>query len=540
MNTVTDCWSKEMIITRIATILLCNAAPAALLAQDVNLRSEDEFISMDGQIVGYDGVMVRIATTVGTVSVPALEVICYGNGCLEIIASNDFDLTADAFQSVVADVVVADAADNVEATSGSLQVAFAAPAFGALYTAAANAFAATGAATSSDGQLTLQNAAGTEAVMLTVIDDATDADILIDTVSLNGTATGVFVGVADWVGAESLSQQLIGLQSFSVIVAPNAGINSISLNNLARIYAGEVTNWSQIGGADMNVLPLQLPTSSPLRAEMEALIMAPAGKTTAANVLIMSDEAGISASINQFPGSVSVISTQAANSAMTVSVAGSCGVAVTATPFNIKSGDYPLVRPIVATYTTAPTTSLVTDLFDFAATDDVQNQLMEAGFISHRATVQDGTEKNARLSQLLGASLDSAQRAAAAQMFQILFDADRLSPTMTGGAASGPEGAWNRAMLQSVIAATSDPANAGREIIFVGVGESTAGSQAAIDASIAAAAEMQAALAAAAADVVAAGNFTLSSYGFGNVSVATCIDGQVAGSEYTRVEVWIR
>ena len=529
-----------MNITRIATILLCTAAPVALLAQDVNLRSEDEFISVDGQIVGFNGVMVRVATTVGTVSVPASEVICYGDGCLEIIASNDFGLTADAFQGVVADTIVAEPAASVEATSESLQVAFAAPAFGALYTAATNAFAATGAASSSDGQLTVQDSAGNEAATLTVTDDATAADIVIESVSLNGTATGVFDGASDWASADTLAQQLVGLQSFSVIVAPNAGINTISLNNLARIYAGEVTNWSQIGGADMSVLPLQLPTSSPLRAEMEALVMAPAGKTIAANVLTMSDEAGISASINQFPGSISVISTQAANSAMTVSVAGSCGVAVTATPFNIKSGDYPLVRPIVATYTSAPTSSLVTDLFDFAATDDAQNQLMEAGFISYQASAQDGAEKNARLSQLLGAALDGAQRTAAAQMFQILFDADRLSPTMTGGAASGSEGAWNRAMLQSVIAAMRDPANAGREIIFVGVGESTAGSQAAIDASVAAAADMQAALSAEAAGVIAAGNFTLSSYGFGNVSSATCIDGQVAGPEYTRVEVWIR
>lgn len=529
-----------MTITRIATILLCTAAPVALLAQDVNLRSEDEFISVDGQIVGYNGVMLRVSTTVGTVSVPASEVICYGDGCLEIIASNDFGLTADAFQGIVPDTAVAAANDSPAVTSASLQVAFAAPAFGALYAANADAFAATSAATLADGALTIQGAARDAAVTLTATDDTSGADILIDTVSLNGTAAGVFAGAADWATAETLPQQLVGLQSFSVIVAPNAGISSISLNDLARIYAGEVTNWSQVGGADVSVLPLQLPTSSPLRAEMEMLIMAPAGKTVASNVLTMSDEAGISASINQFPGSISVISTPAANSAMTVSVAGSCGVAVQATPFNIISGDYPLVRPIVATYASAPTSPLVTDLFDFAATDDVQNQLTEAGFVSYQATLQNSAEKNARLSQLLGAPLDAAQRTAAAQMFQILFNADRLSPTLTGGAASGPEGAWNRAMLQSVIAEMRDPANAGREIIFVGVGESTAGSQAAIDASVAAAAEMQAALAAAAAGTVAAGNFTLSSYGFGNVSPTTCIDGQVAGSEYTRVEVWIR
>ena len=215
-------------------------------------------------------------------------------------------------------------------------------------------------------------------------------------------------------------------------------------------------------------------------------------------------------------------------------------MAVAATPFNIGSGDYPLIRPVMASYSAAQNNSLVTELFDFASTDAVQDQLVDAGFISHSATLQNAAEKNARLSALLGASLDGAQREVAGQMFQVLFDADRMSPTLTGGAASGPEGAWNRAMLQDVIAAMRDPANAGREIIFVGKGESTAGSQAAIDASAAAAADMQAALAAAAGGLVAEGNYTLSSYGFGDVSPATCVDGQVAGSEYTRIEVWIR
>ena len=39
---------------------------------------------------------------------------------------------------------------------------------------------------------------------------------------------------------------------------------------------------------------------------------------------------------------------------------------------------------------------------------------------------------------------------------------------------------------------------------------------------------------------VATGGYSVSSYGFGNVSPATCVDGQVAGSEYTRIEVWLR
>lgn len=95
-------------------------------------------------------------------------------------------------------------------------------------------------------------------------------------------------------------------------------------------------------------------------------------------------------------------------------------------------------------------------------------------------------------------------------------------------------------MLIDLLNLLENEENAGREIIFVGHGESSAGSAAAIEASAAAAAQFKALLEDVAASTLTAGGYTVSSYGFGNVAPATCVDGQVAGSEYTRVEVWIR
>ncbi len=527
-------------MTRIATTLFCAVAPVTLLAQTVELRSPDEFISVEGKIVGFNGVMLRVETSVGVISVPASDVICYGPGCLVTVASNDFGLAEESFQSIVSEID-----PNGQDLADELLVDFDAPVFGRLYRTLAGAFAVASPTESSveltfAGQISLQNEAGNQTATLTLAQDGVPADLSIGTVSLNGTAGAVYTGPFDWATRNRLSHQLIGLKAFSVIVAPNADITEISINDVARIYAGEITNWSQIGGADVNILPLQLPTNSPVNNEVVSLIMEPAGKTIAGNVLTMADEAGIMASINQFPGSISIVSSVGANDDLTVSVSGPCGVPVAPTNFNIISGDYPLVRPAMATYSGTPNTVLVTELFDFAAADVAQGLLESEGFINHNAVLQDVVAKNGRLSSLLGASLDDAQRAAAAQMFQVLFDANRLSPTFTGGPASGPEGGWNRAMLLDLVGALGDPDNAGREILFVGFGETTTGSEAAISASVAASADVQAALQQIAPGVIAAGNFTLSSYGFGNVAPATCYDGQVAGSEYTRVEVWIR
>ena len=533
-------------IKRIATTLFCTVAPAALLAQSVELRSSDEFISVEGEIVGFNGVMVSVQTNVGQVSVPASEVICYGEGCNEVISSNDFGLTAAAFEGVViAEESEAPQAVEVTSSQDNLSVGFASSAYGTLYRTVTGAYAVTSAsaidvALGSGGALTLADSASGQNASLALADDTESADLVVGTVSLNGTAPSAYADPDAWALETNLTHFMLGLNSFSVVIAPNAGMTEISINDLARIFAGEVTNWSQIGGADVNVLPLQLPPESETGMEVMKLVMEPAGKEIAGNVLTMADEAGVAASISQFPGSVSIVSSGAANGDYVVDVIGSCGIAVAPTSFNITSGDYPLVRPAIASFNAAPATPLIADVFDFAAGDVAQGLVANEGFVNFNAVVQDPAVKNARLSSLLEATLDDAQRVAAAQKFQVLFDADRLSTTFSGGAASGPEGAWNRAMMIDLIQELEKPDYAGREIIFVGYGESAAGSTQAIAISAAAAAQFKALFEDVAASAIAAGGNTVASYGFGNVSPSSCVDGHVAGSEYTRIEVWIR
>ena len=520
---------------RLAAILLCTTAPVALTAQEVNLRSPDEFISVDGEIVGFNGVMLRVQTTVGAVSVPASEVICYGPACLDVLANNDFGLTADALAGVEASSVAAASsapASTTPALGGELTIAFASPTTNAFYTS----FAGTVSGAQVDGAtVTLGDGA-----TLNATTDLAAADVAVQTVTLLGEREAAFDGASGWsANAGALTHQMVGLNAFAVQVSPSTGLTSISVDDLTRVFSGEVTNWQQIGGANLAVLALRLPDGTPAFRDLQAVLLDPEGAQIAPGVLAMGDEAGITASVNQFPGSIAVVSAAAANADLTIPVAGSCGLAVAPTPFNIISGDYPLLRPVMATYGGAAPQS-VTDFFDAAARDQAQALGQVLGLQNFSAVQQDSSIKNARLSGLLNATLDDAQRTAAAQMFQTLFGADRLSTTLIGGAVSGPEAAWNRAMMIDLAETLSAPANAGREVIFVGVGSSDAGSAAAVTASANAAAEMQAAFQAFAGGVVVQSGLRLSSYGFGDVAATTCIDSQVANGEATHVEVWIR
>ncbi len=526
---------------KIFTVLLCAVVPVALLAEPVELRSSDGFISVEGEIVGFNGVMLSVETSVGRVSVPAEEVACYGAACVEMMANNDFGLTERNLQGVFggdSDVALPELRDD-------LTIGFSDPAQRLLFDTLTATFAVAAETSSridltTPGVLTLENEAGNEVAALTLLDADAAADLTVATTSLNGSLAATYAAPLDWAITPQPSHQMVGLNAFVVVVNPKVQIAAISIEQLAAIYAGEITNWSVLGGPDMAIVPLQLPLNSPLRNELISLVMAPAGKTIASTVLTMAQEASIATSVNQFPGSISVVSVGNAADNVTVPVSGFCSLAVEADDFNILSGDYPLIRPAMVSYVQPVTASLVPELFDFATAKVAQDVLAREGYINQTAIVQDVGRKNVRLGQLLNATLQPAQKTAAAAMFQSLFEAERLSPTLQGGITSGPEGAWNRAMFHSLAHTLKTPPYQGREVLFVGFANSANGDQAAIDTSAQVAATMRSAFTQFAPDVVLNNRLKLSSMGFGSVAPVTCYSGQVSSSTYSRVEIWLR
>lgn len=549
------------LVRNLGLALLCSAAPQALIAQGVELRSADGFISVEGEIVGYNGTMLRVSTRLGVVSLPAAEVICYGPACAQVVAENDFDLTADSFAGIVEVLAAPDAApDPVSETAAQaaaepaapavvpdliqddLSLAFASGGYAGLYRSLTGSFALASDTTSvvaltAEGQVRIDSGDGREQLAVTLVDDAAAADLVLQTTALLGSAPAAYEMPAAWAGETALSHQMLGLRAFAVLVGADTGISAINVADLAAIYAGEITNWSQLGGADLPILALQLPAVSDARAEFITTVMAPAGKNISPDILTMADDAALAAAVADIPGSISVVDLSSAGPSP-LPVAGTCDLPVMPTIYNVISGDYPLIRPVMLGYETQPQTTLVSELFDFATAAVVQDLLARDGFI--KQTAQSQSEKYARLNRLLSAPLDPVERPVAAAMFQALFDGERLSPTFIGGAVSGPEGAWNRAMMISLAKQLSAPAYAGREVIFAGIAESVDGPAAAIDASMMVASDLAQTFADFAPAVVASNNLRLTPMGFGGVSRVSCLQGQVDKAVNSRIEIWVK
>lgn len=523
--------------------------PAAAFAEPVALRSTDGFITVEGEVTGFNGVMLTVQTSVGSVSVPASEVACYGAYCAELFSSNDFGLSESDVQGVFAGEdatsVAAAVAPTATGSTDNLTVTFARPDLADLYDSLAVAFAGADDVSvvtdlSDTGVVRLQGADDNAAIALTVAEDGAEGDFNIATVSMNGAGDLQYPTPVGWATTQQPSHQMLGLKAFAVIVPGNISVGSITIEELAGIYAGEITNWSELGGQDTRILPLQLPAGAPTREDLISTVMEPQGKTIADSVLTMADETSISASVNQFPGSISVIDFDNLSDSNTLPISGACGVGVAPTTFNIASGDYPLLRPVMANYGQAISIPAVREFFDFAASGAAQDMTEQAGYINLMAGMQPEFDKNRRLNTLLNADLGDEERPAAVQMFQDLFPAERLSPSFQGGPTSGPEGAWNRAMLRQLDALLRTDGYAGREVIFAGFATSANGPEAAINISREAADGVRAAFAEFAPETVLNNALQLSTRGFGGIAPATCYAGQVSINAYSRVEVWVR
>lgn len=54
----------------------------------------------------------------------------------------------------------------------------------------------------------------------------------------------------------SLTQHAIAIDGIAIAVNHSLALNNITINQLKQIYLGEVTNWSQLGGANLDIVPL--------------------------------------------------------------------------------------------------------------------------------------------------------------------------------------------------------------------------------------------------------------------------------------------
>ncbi len=175
-------------------------------------------------------------------------------------------------------------------------------------------------------------------------------------------------------------ENVVAYDGIVAIVNPANSVTSLTTEELAAIYKGEITNWSELGGADAAIVVIGRENGSGTRGAFEELL-------EVEDLCVMAQELDSNGAV-----CATVEATAEAIGYASLDIAESEGDALVMMTLNdvapsveaIKGGTYPLYRPFVmATFGSMDEQSEVVKAFlDYAFGEEGQAMVVEAGAIS--------------------------------------------------------------------------------------------------------------------------------------------------------------
>jgi phosphate transport system substrate-binding protein len=237
---------------------------------------------------------------------------------------------------------------------------------------------------------------------------------------LSGGATLAFASAVE----PDLGSQSVALDAMVPIVARDNPTPRISTTDLARVLAGEVTNWNEVGGPDMPLILHGLAADSDVARALAARL----GRDPAVAVP-HETLAELAEAVAKDPWAIAVTGRSVTGAAKLLPLTDSCGFPLLPSRLAVKAADYPLTLPVFLLTPRHRLPLMARELLDFLSTPEAQAAVAGAGYIDRSVERQPMTADGLRLiNAIKGAgkatSLEDLQR-----LVGVMDGADRLSLT---------------------------------------------------------------------------------------------------------------
>lgn len=182
--------------------------------------------------------------------------------------------------------------------------------------------------------------------------------------------------VKDEEAANGATENVIALDGIAVIVDKDNSVNDLTSEQLAGIYTGEITNWSELSGKDEAIVVIGRESGSGTRDAFEELN----GIKDACKYAQELDSTGaVLAKVASTPGAIGYVSLDVVDDTVLAEQING----VDATEANILNGTYALQRPFVMATKGAVSeqNELVQAWFEYIASTEGQETIKSVGLI---------------------------------------------------------------------------------------------------------------------------------------------------------------
>lgn len=167
----------------------------------------------------------------------------------------------------------------------------------------------------------------------------------------------------------------IARDGLAIVVHPSNPISGLSIEQLQRIFTGEITNWNELGGSDAGIHLIAREEGSGTRGAFEELIMTD-GQFITPRAIVQSSNGAVRQLVSSDPNSIGFLSLGLVND--TVVALDLDGIAATAE--NVINGTYNLFRPFLFVRRDEPH-GATAQFIDFILSPEGKAILTEEGLI---------------------------------------------------------------------------------------------------------------------------------------------------------------
>ena len=402
------------------TLIMALAMPLAAAADGVTLRSQDGTINITGDLISFEDNTYLIRTALGDLRLSAERVSCVDGAC-PVFAPVEAKVTFAGSDTVGFGVLplilegyagYLDAESTVVATDGGTSVV-------------ANFVSESGFGEDIGSYLVTTSSSNDAFDRLL----RRDAEIGMSSRRIRPDEVRALsdAGAGNMVGPDQ--EHIVAIDSLVVITHPDNPVSEISMDDLAGIYRGQITNWSQVGGPDLPIKVIDRPDDSGTQSVFVQNVLGGDARSSAVRTLA-ADNTEMATLVNSDIGAIGYTGYAFQRGAKAVSLVNECGIAMRPDPFSARTEEYPLQRRLYL-YTRADNTSEATEAFlDFALSEDADGLISKAGFIDLGVDRRSQGLDSERSLLLRAAAVPGAlERRVTGEMLDLMSTHDRLSTT---------------------------------------------------------------------------------------------------------------
>lgn len=335
------------------------------------------------------------------------------------------------------------------------------------------------------------------------------------------------------------SSRVLALNAVVPIVSSGNPVRSISAPQLAAVFAGEIVNWSDLGGPNAPI-DLHLPSArTGLGQAVEDQVMKPAKLGFGDGIVRHVRGVDLAQAVAASPFAIGIASYAETGNAQVLTLRGTCGFTLQAARRSIKTEDYPLTAPMFLYLPARRLPKVGREFLAYTRGPSAQIVIRRAGFVDQAAEEIPIADQGSRFANAINTagpevSLEELQR-----MVRTLSSMSRLSTSFRFEAGSVRLDAQSRSNVQQLARSLELGKYDARRVMFVGFSDGDGAAKANREIALRRADAVRRAVSKA-AETANLDRVQLDLDAFGEALPMACDDSEWGRQANRRVEVWVR